>query len=221
MNVVVIAGIHSECSELFGSDRVHAVRDLKGKVVAVYAIGGADYVLLSGMLAHVGADPRPDVRWLPDEKPGDAMRRFINGEADAFMGFAPQPQELRARKVGHVILNTTQDRPWSQYFCCMLAANREFIARHPVAAKRAVRAYLKAADNCAREPERVARYLADKRFETRYDIGLEVLRSLPYNRRRESDSEDTLRFHTLRLHEVGMIKTSPHKLVSQGVDWRR
>ena len=217
---VAIAGIHAGCYELFASERVRAVRDLRGKSIAIYALGGGDHVLLSSILAYVGVDPRKDVQWLADEQPGDAMRRFINGEADAFMGFAPEPQELRAKKVGRVILNTVRDRPWSQYFCCMVAANGEFVAKHPIATKRALRAFLKAADICAQQPERVARYLVERGFESRYDIGLEVLKSLPYNRWRDSDPEDTLRFHALRLHEVGMIKTNPQKLIAQRTDWR-
>jgi NitT/TauT family transport system substrate-binding protein len=102
----------------------------------------------------------------------------------------------------------------------VVAARREFASRYPVATKRALRAFLKAADICSAEPERVARYLAAKGYEPRYDIGLEVLRSLPYNRWREANPEDTLRFHTLRLHEVGMIKTTPQKLIAQSTDWR-
>jgi hypothetical protein len=47
-----------------------------------------------------------------------------------------------------------------------------------------------------------------------------VLKSLPYNRWRENDAEDTLRFHALRLHQVGMIKTNPSKLIAQSTDWR-
>jgi NitT/TauT family transport system substrate-binding protein len=139
------------------------------------------------------------------------MRLFIDGKADAFMGFPPMPQELRAKKIGRVIVDTAQDRPWSQYFCCMLAANREFVAKHPVATKRAVRAFLKAADICAQEPERVAAYLATKGYETRYEIGLEVLKKLPYNRWREANPEDTLRFHALRLHEVGNDPVQPQQ----------
>ena len=34
------------------------------------------------------------------------------------------------------------------------------------------------------------------------------------------DPDDTLRFLALRLHEVGMIKTNPNKLIAQGTDWR-
>jgi NitT/TauT family transport system substrate-binding protein len=216
---VALGGIHAGCYELFGNNRVNAIRDLKGKDVAIGGFGGADYMLLSSMLAYVGIDPRKDVNWITG-KTIVAMEIFAEGKADAFMGFAPQPQELRARNIGHVIINTAQDRPWSQYFCCMVAANRDFATKHPIATKRALRAYLKAADICAREPERVARYLVNKGYEPRYEIGLEVLKSLPYSRWRESDPEDTLRFHALQLREAGMIRSSPQKLIAHGTNWR-
>lgn len=219
-SVKALAGIHVGCFELFGNERVNAIRDLKGKTVAVYALGGADHILLASMLAYVGIDPNRGINWITGDKALDPMRLFSEGRADAYMAFAPAPQELRAKKIGHVIVNTAQDRPWSQYFCCMLVANRDFVAKHPVATKRALRAYLKAADMCTREPERVARYLATKGYEPRYEIGLEVLKSLPYNRWRDANPEDTLRFLALRLHEVGMIKTPPQKLIADGSDWR-
>jgi NitT/TauT family transport system substrate-binding protein len=218
--IVMLAGIHAGCYELFGNDRIHSVRDLKGARIGVYAVAGGDYVLISSILAYIGMDPRKDVNWVVGSHFTDAMHFFIDGKVDAFMGFAPEPQELRAKKIGHVIVNTSQDRPWSQYFCCAVSANRGFIAKNPIATKRALRAFLKAADICAREPERVARYLVDKGYEPRYEIGLEVLKSLPYARWRQSNPEDTLRFHALRLYEVGMLKSTPQKLIAQGTDWR-
>jgi hypothetical protein len=42
----------------------------------------------------------------------------------------------------------------------------------------------------------------------------------PYNRWREYDPEDTVRFFALRLHEIGMITSSPQKIIAQGTDWR-
>jgi NitT/TauT family transport system substrate-binding protein len=148
------------------------------------------------------------------------MGLFVAGEADAFLGFAQQPEELRLKHVGHVIVDTAQDRPWSQYFCCMVAANRDFAQRHPIATKHALRAILKAADICAADPQSAARFLSDKLYEPRFQIGLSVMQRLPYNRWREDDPEDTLRFHALRLYEVGMIKTNPQKLIAQSTDWR-
>jgi NitT/TauT family transport system substrate-binding protein len=218
--VVVLAGIHGGCFEVFGNERVHSIRDLRGKTVAIMYYGGGDHILLSSMLAYVGIDPK-EVNWLPGTTSLlDAMEAFAGGKADAFVGFAQQPVEMRARGIGHVIVNTTVDRPWSQYFCCMLAANRDFVRRYPVTTKRALRAILKAADVCNNDPLGVARFLSDKLYEPRFQIGLEVVKGLPYGRWREGNPEDTIRFHALRLHEVGMIKNAPNKVIAQGTDWR-
>lgn len=217
--VVVLGGIHAGCYELFGHENVVAVRDLKGKRVAISGLGNIEHIMLSSIVAYVGINPK-DIQWVDAGSNPDAMTLFAKHGADAFLGFAPQPQELRARKIGHVILNMTFDRPWSQYFCCSVGGNRDFVAKNPIATKRALRAFLKAADICAQEPERVARFLVKREYEPRYEIGLEVLKSLPYNRWRQADPEDTLRFHALRLHEVGMIKNTPQKLIAQGTDWR-
>jgi NitT/TauT family transport system substrate-binding protein len=83
-----------------------------------------------------------------------AMQNLADGKIDAYLGFPPDPQELRAKKVGHVVVNSATDRPWSQYFCCMVAANREFVRRNPAATKRALRAILKGDRICAPEPVR-------------------------------------------------------------------
>ena len=136
------------------------------------------------------------------------------------MAFPPQPQELRAKGIGHVLLDTTHDRPWSQCFCCSVHANREFVSKHPIAVKRALRAILKSADVCAKDPRRAAEYMVAKGYETRPDIALEVISGLPYRRWREANPEDTIRFYALRLHEVGMIKSSPQKLIAQATDFR-
>jgi hypothetical protein len=51
----------------------------------------------------------------------------------------------------------------------------------------------------------------------------EVLDKLPDNltmlRWCEYDPEDTVRFYALRLHEAGMIASSPQKIIAQGSDW--
>jgi NitT/TauT family transport system substrate-binding protein len=217
--IVELAGVHGGCFEVFANERVRSVRDLKGRTVAIMYPGGGDHILLASMLAYVGIDPK-EVSWMPGTVSLlDAMDAFSSGKADAFVGFAQQPVEMRARKIGHVIVNTTTDRPWSQYFCCMLAANREFTQRYPVTTKRALRAILKAADICDSQPAQVARFLSDKLYEPRFrsaGSGAEpALQPLA-----RSESEDTIRFHALRLHEVGMIKNTPQKLIAQGTDLR-
>ena len=219
MPLVVLAGVHAGCYELFGNNKVRSVRDLKGKRVAISAFGTSEHVFVSSMAAYVGLNPRKDIDWVLGKTLPASMELYVQNKADAFLAFAPQPQELRARGIGRVIVNTTHDRPWSQYFCCVMAANREFVKKYPVATKRALRAILKAADRCTEQPERTARYLADKGY-AKYELALEVLKDVPFRRWRESDPEDTLRFHALRLREAGMIKSDPNQLIAQGTDWR-
>jgi NitT/TauT family transport system substrate-binding protein len=43
---------------------------------------------------------------------------------------------------------------------------------------------------------------------------------LGYDRWREFDPEDSLRFYTLRMQETGMIKSSPQQIIADGTDWR-
>ena len=83
-----------------------------------------------------------------------------------------------------------------------------------------MRAILQAADVCAADPESAAQRLIDGGFAPRYDYALRTLTELPYDRWREFDAEDTLRFFALRLHDVGMIKSSPNQLIAEGTDWR-
>ncbi len=217
--LVVLAGVHVGCFELFGTGRVRGIRDLKGKTAAVTGLGGPEHVFLASIAAYVGLDPRKDIHWV-SHPPAEAARRLAEGTIDAYLAFPPFAQELRAKKIAHVVVNSSNDRPWSQYFCCMAGSNREFVRKHPVATKRAVRAILKADDLCAREPERVAQFLVDKRYASRYDYALQTMKEVPYGKWREYDPEDTVRFYALRLHEAGMIKSSPQKLIAQGTDWR-
>jgi NitT/TauT family transport system substrate-binding protein len=217
--IVILAGEHVGCFELFGTGAVRSIRDLKGKTVAVPALDSSRYVFFASMVAYVGLDPRKDINFVR-RTGAESIQLLAEGKIDAYLGFPPEPQELRAKKIGHVLVNSAMDRPWSQYFCCMLAGNREFVQKHPVATKRALRAILKSADVCALEPERVARFIVERDFAKNYDYALQTIRSLPYGKWREFDAEDTLRFYTLRLKEVGMINSSPRKIIARGTDWR-
>jgi NitT/TauT family transport system substrate-binding protein len=192
------------------------VPELKGKSVGLETGSPA---LLKLMAANVGLDPEKDFNWVTDRKL-KPLELFADGKIDAFLGFPPEPQELHARRVGHVVLSTAVDRPWSDYYCCMLAGNSDFVRRHPVAAKRVLRAVLKITDLCATNPAEAARQLVEGGFTPRYDYAFQTLQQNPYDRWREYDPADTIRFYALRLHEAGMIKSSPQKILAENTDWR-
>jgi NitT/TauT family transport system substrate-binding protein len=217
--VVVLAGIHVGCFELFATDRIRTVRDLKGKTVSVTELGSGRHLFLVAALGYIGLDSRKDVNFVT-HSPAESAKLLAEGTIDAYQAFAEEVQELRAKKIGRSVLSGTLDRPWSQYFCCGLAANKEFVRKHPVATKRALRAMLKASSICALEPDRAARVLVDKGQARDYEYARAMLKELPYTRWRDLDPEDTMRFYAVRLHEAGLIKTSPQKLIAQGTDWR-
>jgi NitT/TauT family transport system substrate-binding protein len=217
--VTMLAGEHVGCFELLGNDRIRTIRDLKGRTVAVPELDPSPYAFLASMAAHVGLDPAKDIRWVKHPA-SESMQLLADGRIDAFLGFPTHPQEFRAKRIGRVVVNSAVDRPWSQYFCCMLVGNREFVRKHPVATKRALRAILKSANVCALEPERVARTIVEKGLARNYEYALQAIKALPYRRWREFSPEDTVRFFALRLREAGLIKSSPQRILADGTDWR-
>jgi NitT/TauT family transport system substrate-binding protein len=215
----VLAGIHVGCFELFVTDAIRGFPDLAGKKVGIPAVGSPEHLFLSVIAANVGIDPKAQIDWVTSG-PVRPKQLFIDGKIDAFLGFPPVPQELRARGIGRVVVNSAVDHPWSQYFCCMLGGSTDYAENHPVATERVLRAILKATDLCASDPARVARMLVDGGFTPRYDYALQSLQELPYDKWREYDAEDTMLFYALRLHELGMIKTDPKRVIADGTDFR-
>ena len=62
--------------------------------------------------------------------------------------------------------------------------------------------------------------LVDRGFTQNYDYALQTLAELPFASWRELDAEDSLRFFALRLHEVGMVQSSPNTILAEGTDFR-
>src|SRR5215831_15431270 len=156
----VLAGVHIGCNSLFAHEGIRSILDLKGKKVSA---GLVPQPLIASMIAYVGLNPAKDIEWVSSPL-GTAKELFVERKIDAFLALPPDPQDLRARKIGHVIVDSARDRPWSQHFCCVLIASKEFVRKYPVATKRVLRAILKATDFCASDPAAVARQLVDGGF---------------------------------------------------------
>jgi NitT/TauT family transport system substrate-binding protein len=217
--ITILSGLHVGCFEVFGRSDIRSMADLKGRAVGV-AASFEDELLLKIMAGSVGLDPTKDIRWVSGLS-RSPMELFAESKIDAFVVPPPALQEARARNIGHVIVSSMADRPWSQYYCCLFATRAEFARAYPVATRRVLRAILKAADLCTSDPERMAQLLVNTGHTTRYDYALQALREdIRYNVWRDYDPEDTLRFYALRMHEAGMIKSNPQKLIAGCTDWR-
>jgi NitT/TauT family transport system substrate-binding protein len=212
--ITLLTGLHLGCFEVIGREDIRTIADLKGRNVgSLYG----DEVLLRITAGLVGLDYARDIHWTFSDHP---MDDFINGKIDAFIAIPPFLQDVRIRDIGHVVLSSIADRPWSQYYCCFLATRTEFARRYPIATKRVLRAILKAVDLCVADPTQIAQLLVDQGYASRYDYALQALSEIRYNVWRDYDSEDSLRFYALRMHEAGMIRSSPNELIAEHADWR-
>lgn len=102
-SIVLLAGVHGGCYELFGTNGVRAVRELKGRIVSVANPGRQAFV--ASMAAWIGLNPSKDIDFLM-QPASSGMELFAQGVVDAFMGSPPDPQELRTRKIGSVVVDT-------------------------------------------------------------------------------------------------------------------
>src|SRR5262245_66246424 len=83
--IVLLGGVHTGCYELFGTKRVKAIRDLKGKTVAVPALGSSHHVLIASMAAYVGVDPKRDINCVTHTVEQSGQLR-VEGKVDGMIG---------------------------------------------------------------------------------------------------------------------------------------
>jgi NitT/TauT family transport system substrate-binding protein len=101
----MLAGVHVGCFELFGGQLARTIGDLKGKRFAIPRLGGPPHLLISALAAYIGLDPAKDIDWVISLNP-KPVELFVDGRVDAFIAFPPEPQDLRARGFGDVVVNS-------------------------------------------------------------------------------------------------------------------
>ncbi len=217
--IVMLGGVHVGCWQVFGTGDIKSISDFKDKTISVTGPTGPDGLFMAVTLANVGVDLRKDVK-LVNHPPAEGVQLLSSGQVDGLVAFPPGSQDLRAKGVGRVIVDSMSDRPWSDYFCCTANVNRNWMEQHPVATKRALRALYRGADVAAKDPERAARVMVDGGFTDNYEYAVQNLKEIPYDVWREYDPADTIRFYALRLKEAGFIKSTPEQIIRQGTDFR-
>ncbi len=216
--IVILSGSLVGCFEFFGTDKIQTITDLKDRTIPVDALGNSQHIFLISIVAWAGLDPNKDIDWVVMPTP-DSIPAFAQGKVDAVIGFPPVGQMLRDKKIGHVILNSMMDKPWSQYYCCMPTVRREFMEKNPVATKRALRAFLKATDICAQHPDQAAQFMVKQGATDNYDYAFDFFNMMPYSNWRNYDPADTLTFYSLHLRDAGLIKSNPDQIIAKGTDW--
>ena len=216
---MMLGGVHLGCWQVIATGDIKTMRDLKGKTVSVVAPHFTDGVFMTITLAAVGLDINSDVK-VVNYPPNEHARILSTGVVDAVVAVPPISTDLRAKGIGRVIVDSITDPPWSNYYCCMVMAHRDWLEKHPVAAKRALRAVLKGSDVVSKDPEGSARFMVDRGFTINYDYTCDLLKKMPYDVWRDYDAADSVRFYALRLKEAGIISATPDEIIEKGTDFR-
>ena len=173
------------------------------------------------LLAYVGMQPG-DVNFVEIATP---LQAFLDGKADAVHTQGQTGPFLHGLKdnPGHIILSTSIDKPWSQYYCCMLYANRDWAKANPVATKRATRAILRATDAAKRDLHAAAKAAIEKGTYkasplTTEQLIYDVMKDQSFEWR-DFDPEDTVRFFALRLADAKLVKKTPTQIIAEGTDF--
>ena len=135
-------------------------------------------------------------RWV-QHSPAESIQLLAEGKIDASWRFR-RPQELRANKIGHVVVNTT-DRP-ALVAVLLLHDGRATASSSeaPVATKRVLRAFLKARSSVRASPSGCA--APSSTGDTRaIRLRPPDPEGLPSAGGASIDPEDTVRFYALRL----------------------
>ncbi len=214
--LTILTGVHAGCFEVFARRGIDAIADLKGQKIGYPKNFGSDFI--ASVLRYVGFSAGQDSLL---GYPGDDLTSaFSKGEVDAVVAVPPWGERLRAANAGHVILNSVEDRPWSQYYCCVIYANSAFVKNNPVATKRALRAIFKGADFISQDPQGAARYLVDQGYTADFAETGATFKHLNYRLWRDWHPEDTVRFMALRGKDNGTLKLTPDQIINRGTDWR-
>jgi len=116
---------------------------------------------------------------------------------------------MRAKKIGHVIVNTTSiglGLNTSAVLWQRIGISHITIRWPPASPARDA----KRADICALQPERAARFLVAKGYEQRYDLRWKS-QALSYGHWHDGILRIRCVFTPLRLREIGMIKSTPQE----------
>ena len=61
--IVVLGGVHVGCVEVFATERVRTIRDLKGKTFAIESLREGTHFFMAALLAQVGLNVESDINW--------------------------------------------------------------------------------------------------------------------------------------------------------------
>ncbi len=159
----IIDSLHIGCIQGAATPEsgIKSVEDLEGKKVAA-DIGSIPQIQIASQMVLAGKDPNK-VEWLsyPTAQRIDAM---LNGEVDAFAQYDPWA-DIAVAKYGAVkFFSDTFDEGLKDNLCCFVGCSTRALENNPELGEKLSRAFKKATEYIAANPEECAQIIVDKGY---------------------------------------------------------
>ncbi len=222
--VIGLAGIHPGCMEIWAPQSVAALKDLRGHTVVVRGKSADNlaYAFIAMALKQAGIDPS-EVNFVvqPD---ADLAALFLDGKSDAHLAATTSAIAFHSNPAnkGHVVLDQAMDAPWSQMDCCILSARTDWLRANPIAAKRAIRAILRAADAQSADRAEAVKLATDRGLfggAKNYELVRGAANMVPLDWR-VLDAAKSVQFHAQLLSDIDLLKITADEVTSNGTDLR-
>jgi NitT/TauT family transport system substrate-binding protein len=185
-HIRVVAQVNTEGSGLVARPGagVAGIEDLRGKTVAVPGLSSVQDILLRKALAARGI-PESALSVVVLDAP-EMIPALRAGQIDAFLAWEPYPSRAELSGAGRIVSDSAAI--WPRHPCCVLVADKAFLAAHPAEAAAVVRAHARATAFIREHPEDAAAVAAKYTGASRAEAA-EAMRRVRYDTRINVEGE--------------------------------
>ncbi|MDR1832402.1 MAG: ABC transporter substrate-binding protein [Fusobacteriaceae bacterium] len=213
----VVDGLHYGCISIVvrGDSPIKSVADLKGKKIGVDELGSSPFQVTASWLALNDINVKGDVEIVPFGSDGNLQIQALkNGEIDAAALWDPFGTVAEQREGFRKLFDLGTHPDFAGKYCCFLFASDKVLEEEPEKIASLLRAYHKAQDWIAKNPEAAAKIVIDKKYVStgNYELATTLLKSYQYptyedRKAGKTTLEQDLDYFVTILSKIGFLKT--------------
>ncbi len=227
VKVKVVDGLHNGCIKFLvkKDSKIQGVKDLKGLKIGVDEIGGTPHQVASVWLEKNGISAKPEdgeVKFLPYNDGNLEVEALNKGDIDVAALWDPFGSVQEKTGKYRVIFDLSTDPTFAGKYCCFLYASEKVLKDSPEKVAALLRAYRKAQDWIAKNPEETVQIIIDGKYAQieDKDLAVSLIKSYEYPSKEDRDSnkqnvESDVNYFSTELYNIGYLKTKPADFVKK------
>lgn len=227
VNVKVVDGLHNGCIKFLAKkdSPINGVEDLKGKKIGVDEIGGTPHQVASVWLEKNGISAKPEdkeVEFLPFNDGNLEVEALNKGDIDVAALWDPFGSVQEKTGDYKVIFDLSTDPTFAGKYCCFLYASDKVLNENPEKVAALLRAYHKAQNWIADNPEEAVQKIIDGKYSAIEDkeLAVELVKHYQYPSAHdhEANTQDVgadVEYFATELYNIGYLKTEPGEFVKK------